>query len=149
MATAIHAAGIKAEVSWGLDGANLLPVVTGERKIQPHFDLYWRKDKMAAVRAKEYKLIRLDGYGYRLYNLNQNPEETVDLSKSLPHQFEQLTSNLKKWEAEMETPRWIENAAWNEVTFEIHQALMENREPKYSNPSEMRVYREGEFGEGE
>ena len=149
MATSISAAGIKAELSWGLDGSNLIPVMTGERKIAPHFDLYWRKDKMAAIRGHEYKLIRLDGYRYRLYNLDRNPNETIDLVDSLPKQFTRLKDALEKWEKEMEAPRWIENEAWNEVTYEIHQALMENRAPKYTNPSEMRVYREGEFGQGE
>ncbi|MEM7371123.1 MAG: sulfatase-like hydrolase/transferase [Bacteroidota bacterium] len=147
MATAIRAAGIEAGISWGLDGTDLLPVLKGERKIEPHFDLYWRKDKMAAARSGEYKLIRLDDYGYRLYNVEADLSETVDVQSSLPNQFTQLKSNLEKWENEMQAPRWLEVEVWNEVTYEIHQALMENRDPKYTNPSEMRVYREGEFGQ--
>lgn len=147
MATAISAAGIEASIAWGLDGSNLLPAMTGERKIEPHFDLYWRKDKMAAVRVGPYKLIHLEDYGYRLYDVESSLEESFDLSDSLPHQFSKLRTSLEKWDDEMEAPRWLEVDVWNEVTYEIHQALMENREPKYSNPSEMKVYQEGEFGE--
>ena len=35
-------------------------------------------------------------------------------------------------------PLWLEEEEWNDVTYEIHRALMDNRKPKYTDPGELR-----------
>mgnify|MGYP003971498071 FL=1 len=51
-----------------------------------------------------------------------------------------MTEQLEAWESGMQDPDWIESEGWRAVTYEIHQALMENRLPKYMSPGEMRKY---------
>ena len=54
---------------------------------------------MAAVRDGDNKLIRLDGYGYRLYNLAEDPGEINDLTESNPELVEELRTSLEAWES--------------------------------------------------
>ena len=136
--TSINAA--QAEEVPQSDGVNLLPFLNGEKIGNPHDILFWRKDQMAGVRYNEFKLIRLDDYGYRMYNLDNNLEETVDLISANPEKFNLLKEKLEQWEEEISKPLWLESQDWSQVTYEIHKALMENREPYYTNPGEMKDY---------
>ena len=92
---------------------------------------------MAAVRDGDYKLIRLDDYGYRLYNLQDDLGETNDLSESQPGLMNELKASLESWESGLITPLWAESDPWQRVTFEIHKALMENREVTIKSPADL------------
>jgi len=139
-ATSVIAAGMDPPSGDGLDGINLIPYLTARKTGFPHPELYWRKDKMAAAREGSYKLIRLDGYGYRLYELNEDPGETNDLQNRIPDVFSRVNKGLEAWEEDKMKPLWLESEAWNRVTGEIHKALMENREPRYTSPRQMDQY---------
>lgn len=136
-ATSIAAAGLEHSPGKPLDGVDLIPHVTGMDTTEPHEVLFWRKEKMAAVRYGKYKLIRLDDYGYRLYNLQDDLGEINDLSKSNPELLKKLISSLEIWEEELVTPHWAESKPWQEVTFEIHRALMVNREVTIKSPADL------------
>ena len=136
-ATSIAAAGLEKTPGKTLDGVNLIPYVTGAVDSAPHQTLFWRKEKMAAVRDGDYKLIRLDGYGYRLYNLADDPGEVRDLAKSEPELLNQLITSLESWERELADPLWAESDPWQRVTFEIHKTLMENREVTIKSPADL------------
>lgn len=132
-ATSVQAAGIDPDTT-GTDGVDLLPYLKGEKQGPPHEWLFWRKDKMAAVRHHAQKMIRLEDYGYRVYDLEQNLAETKDLTASHPELKMELQNALENWETGMLPPRWVEGKVWPPVTYEIHQALMENREPNFTDP---------------
>jgi len=136
-ATAIAAAGLESPPGKALDGVDLIPHITGIDIAEPHETLFWRKEKMAAVRNGDYKLIRLDDYGYRLYYLEDDPGELHDLSESQPELLKELISSLELWEKELTAPLWAESDPWQQVTFEIHKALMENREVTIKSPSDL------------
>ncbi len=136
-ATSLAAAGLQNPPGKALDGVNLLPYITGANESAPHSILFWRKEKMAAVREGDFKLIRLDGYGYRLYNLADDPGETIDLSESEADRMESLIRSLETWEQELMVPLWAESEPWQRVTFEIHRALMENREVTIFSPADL------------
>ena len=136
-ATSIAVAGLEHSPGKPLDGVDLIPYVTGIDPTEPHEALFWRKEKMAAVRYGKYKLIRLDDYGYRLYNLENDLGEINDLSGSNPELLKKLISSLEMWEQELVTPLWAESKPWQEVTFEIHRALMENREVRIKSPADL------------
>lgn len=138
-ATSVQAAGIDPSVT-ETDGVDLLPYLTGSRPGPPHEWLFWRKDKMAAARWNDQKMIRLEDYGYRVYDLEQNLGETNDLSASQPELKTTLQNGLEDWETGLESPRWVEGEVWPPVTYEIHRALMENRAPNYTNPAQMRRF---------
>ena len=135
--TSLRAAGMDIPLC---DGTDLLAFLTGERSGNPHSELYWRKDKMAAARSGSLKLVRVEGYGSNLYDLNTDPGEENNLASIDTSGAQLLSNNLLKWESEMKEPGWREAEEWNKVNMEIHQALMQNREPMYKNPRELREY---------
>ena len=136
-ATAIAAAGLDEPPGKALDGVDLIPHITGMDSSEPHEMLFWRKEKMAALRKGSYKLIRLDDYGYRLYNLDKDLGEQHDLSESQPELLDELISFLELWEKELMPTLWAESDHWQQVTFEIHRALMENREVLIKSPADL------------
>ena len=82
-------------------------------------------------------MFRLNDYGYRLYNLEEDLGEMNDLSESQPELLKELITSLELWETELMTPLWAESEPWQEVTFEIHRALMENREVTIKSPADL------------
>ena len=139
-ATSINVAGVRKHHGLPIDGVNLMPFLNGKKTGNPHEVLFWRKDEMAGARYNEYKLIRLENYGYRLYNLEEDLEEKIDLQYKNDDVFHDIADKLEAWENKMMEPLWLEEEKWNVVTYEIHQALMENRKPKYSSPWSMNRY---------
>ena len=99
-------------------------------------------EKMAAVREGKYKLIRLEDYGYRLYDLERDLGEQVDISESHPDLLAELKKSLETWETELMNPLWHESDPWQRVTFEIHKALMENREVTIKSPADLKILEE-------
>ena len=144
--TAVMAAGGQRSVTAGLDGVDLIPYLTHQKQGDPHESLFWRKDQMAAARVREHKVIRLDNYGFRMYDLEHDPGETTDLTKKLPQLFDHINAELTHWEKGLEIPRWLEESDWNQATYEIHRALMNNRQPNYRTPKEMMECREASVG---
>ena len=137
-ATSMAVAGLDKSPGKPPDGVNLIPHISGEDRSDPHQTLFWRKEKMAAVREGKYKLIRLEDYGYRLYDLGEDLGEQEDISESHPDVLAEIINSLETWEKELMVPLWHESDPWQEVTFEIHKALMENREVTIKSPADLR-----------
>ena len=133
--TSLAAASIKKDSNLVLDGINLLPYLTEKIQGNPHKELYWRKLEESAVRIGDYKLINLKGYGSTLYNLSNDLGETNNLSLKDTLMFNRLTKKLFDWETKMNTPLWREGKPWEDVTFHIHQRLMENKEVLFKEPA--------------
>jgi arylsulfatase A-like enzyme len=118
--TALAAAGVEADLSWKLDGANLLPALKGEAKEPPHEALYWRLGEQFAIRVGDWKLVRYDvaidtpgarsngrGVGpVRLYNLAEDIGESRDLAKEKPEKVEELLAAWKAWDKQLAKPLW-------------------------------------------
>lgn len=138
--TALEAAGVSRTVPNQLDGVSLLPFLTGNKQGSPHQQLVWRKDAAAAIRLNEYKLLRVQGLGERLYNLEKDPGETTDLQFVQPEVSELLRKNLIIWEKDKAKPRWTEGAVWDTITLMIHDDLMHNRRVRVRNPDELKKF---------
>ena len=134
-ATAVSAAGL--EIGDDKDGIDLLPYLVYGGLSYPHRTLFWRKDKMAAVRDGNYKLVRLEGFGYRMYDLESDLGETSDLRSTHPDQFASILGSLGEWETGLVPPLWYEGEDWSEVTWEIHYDLMNNQPIRFVNPDQM------------
>ncbi|WP_242203584.1 sulfatase-like hydrolase/transferase [Aestuariivivens insulae] len=135
--TAIAASNIKEDENWGLDGANLLPYLKGEKQAEPHGKLFWRKLDNAAVRIGHKKLVRLENYGRVMYDLQEDIGESTDLSKTDIQEHQELMHALEKWEKDMVDPLWDEGEYWGTINFAIHKNLMEN---KYQDAKGMKAY---------
>jgi arylsulfatase A-like enzyme len=132
--TSMAAANIKKEDSLILDGANLLPYLFKEKQGNPHTELYWRKLEESASRLGSYKLVKLEGFGSVMYNLSNDLGELNDLSETDTSTFYQLSRKLSIWESEMATPLWREGKPWEDVTYQIHERLMQNKPVLYKQP---------------
>ena len=122
-----------------LDGVSLLPYLKGEKQGNPHQKLFWRKDKMAALRAGKFKLIKVDKLPSVLYNLAEDLGETDNLSARNPKKLQALTKELEKWEKGTVAPLWTEGPYWDHITWMIHQDLMLNRTVRVIDSLELKV----------
>jgi arylsulfatase A-like enzyme len=138
--SSLAAANIQRDADLILDGVNLLPYLTGEKSGNPHKELYWRKLDGSAARIGDYKLVRLKDYGSVLYDLANDLGETKNLSSKDSIRFNNLTKNLSLWESEMMDPLWGEGKPWEDVTYHIHQQLMQNKKVLYKEPTKEKVH---------
>ena len=138
--TSIEAAQLSLDENLQLDGVNLLPFLTKEKKGHPHTSLNWRKLEESATRMRNYKLISLKDYGHVLYDLNQDLGETTDVSTIDSETFKNVLKVYNDWESQMMQPLWGEERKWMEVTHHIHKQLMQNEKIYYQSPGEMKTF---------
>jgi arylsulfatase A-like enzyme len=132
--TSLAAAEIKKPDDLLLDGIDLLPFLRGEKKGNPHEKLFWRKLEESAARIGDYKMISLKGYCAVMYNLKNDLGETHDLSSAKKDVFRDVLNEYRTWESQLAQPLWVEERAWMDVSFHIHESLMQNKEPLYKDP---------------
>jgi arylsulfatase A-like enzyme len=118
--TALAAVGVEAKPEWKLDGVNLLPYITGEKKNAPHDALYWRFGSQIAIRKGPWKLVKAPApgalprslgtnastEGAELYNLDTDIGESKNLATSEPEKLKELAAAWDKWNAELVPPKW-------------------------------------------
>ena len=103
-ATFVNAAGdAPAQARNGLDGIDLMPFLTGERKEAPHEALYWRWMAQSAIREGNWKLLR-GGEREYLYDLSTDIEEKDNLAARNPEIASRLRGKLSAWCAELDPP---------------------------------------------
>jgi arylsulfatase A-like enzyme len=121
--TALAAGGVPIQPEWKLDGVNLLPYLKGSKKEAPHDAIYWRFGQQMAIRMGEWKLVRATDSGpgvlprqgaaqiseAQLFNLADDIGEKNNLADKEPGKVKKLEAAWKKWDAELEEPRWIPN----------------------------------------
>ena len=132
--TSLAAATINKSNDLVLDGENLLPYLTQNKQGNPHAELYWRKLDESAARIGDYKLIHLKGYGTAMYNLSNDLGELNNLCTKDTLKLNQITKKFSAWESKIMAPLWFEGKPWEDVTYHIHQRLMENKAVLYKEP---------------
>ncbi len=140
-ATAADVAGVTRVDDLALDGVSLMPFLKNEKMGQPHEALFWRKDKMAAARVRNLKIIRVENLPPVLYNLEDDLGETTNLVHKDPQAFKSVKGQLEKWEEGLMKPLWTEGQTWDTITWMIHQDLMNNREVRVKNPGQLNKFR--------
>lgn len=137
-ATSIAVAGLEQD---NIDGVNLIPYLTGEKEGNPHEKLFWRKDKMAAVRIGDYKMIRVEDLGVRLYNIKSNLQESDDLSSTEKTLLDSLQLQIQNWESKLKLPLSTEGEVWDAITWMIHEDYFNNREVRVKNPEQLKEWK--------
>jgi arylsulfatase A-like enzyme len=107
--TAVAAAGGKPKA--GVDGVDLMPLLSGSNTAAPHDLLFWRLTPSIAVRKGDWKLVRQGSPGVRnpdfeLYNLEKDISEKENLAGQRPELVRELRADLERLNAEMMAPRW-------------------------------------------
>jgi arylsulfatase A-like enzyme len=111
--TAIAAAGGTPAADWRLDGVNLLPFLSGERREPPgppHAALFWRFGQQWAVRKGDFKLVASNPDGVnnvRLFNLRDDVGEATDLTARMPEKVRELRDEWDRWNAGNIPPLWV------------------------------------------
>ncbi|MEN8151245.1 MAG: sulfatase-like hydrolase/transferase, partial [Planctomycetota bacterium] len=103
--TALAAAGIEPGKDAGLDGTDLLPLLTGATKDAPHAALFWRMGERSAVRAGNLKLL-VDGKGTRLFDVEADVGEMKDLAERRPEDVGRLRKLYEEWEKGTIPAKW-------------------------------------------
>ena len=102
--TALSAAA--APVAANLEGVDLLPYLTGERKDAPHSTgLFWRYGSKHAAHLGDWKLTD-QGDGPKLYNLAADIGEKNDLSAKEPAKVKELKVAYDQWNAHNIPAKW-------------------------------------------
>lgn len=107
-ATAIAAAGVAKSPGQPLDGANLLPFVTGKALDRPHQTLFWKNGGNWAVRDGDLKLVVGDPKtaAPELYDLANDIGETKNLAASRPADGARLQGLFDAWKATHQPTPW-------------------------------------------
>jgi arylsulfatase A-like enzyme len=123
--TAVIAAGGKVDPAWQIDGADLVPFLSGRNKAAPHEALFWRFGPQWAVRQGDWKLVR--GFDYdtnpsnptqppvnevkpteaMLYNLKDDIGEARDVAAANPDKVKELQAAWDAWNKQQKDPLWI------------------------------------------
>jgi arylsulfatase A-like enzyme len=108
--TALAAAGASVPENSALDGANLLPFLTGKNTALPHDRLFWRYGTLqCAVRSGDWKSVRNMSVTWQLYNITNDIGEEKDLASAEPQKQSALIAGHEKWSATLAMPLWIKN----------------------------------------
>jgi arylsulfatase B len=107
--TALAAA--EAPIPTNLDGADLLPYLTGQNSSRPHPTLFFRYGTRIALRQGDWKLVGRyeQGQGVKepeLYNLDADLGESIDLASREPDVLAELQRILADYDAQMVAPLW-------------------------------------------
>ncbi|TWT84328.1 Arylsulfatase [Planctomycetes bacterium CA13] len=138
--TSLAAAGGSLDQPRPVDGVDLIPYVTGENTNTPHERLYFRKLECAAMRDGHWKLIRVDDYGFALYNLKDDIAERNDLSAQQPDRVSQMKGLLEAWEQDKMEPLWKEGERYKIMRYQYHTQRFKTGEidPKLDSKSSKR-----------
>ncbi|WP_231902353.1 sulfatase [Microbulbifer thermotolerans] len=90
-----------------LDGVNLIPYLTGEKRGRPHQTLFWKKETRAVIRDSDWKLIRYPDRPAELYNLAEDIGEQNDLAAVHPQRVRSMFKKLFAWELTLQRPLWL------------------------------------------
>jgi arylsulfatase A len=97
--TMVSIAQAKLPAGLKLDGVDLLGMLTEDRKL-PERTLFWRYRKEKAVRKGPWKLL-VQGDNVKLYNLDEDLGEKMNLAGAKPGMVKMLQGELSTWEREV------------------------------------------------
>jgi arylsulfatase A-like enzyme len=113
--TALAAAGVAVGDDARLEGVDLVPYLAGKNTAAPHDALYWRWGRQMAIRRGDWKLVRYDPAADgktgritepKLYNLNDDIGETLNLIGAEPDKAKELQASWDKWNELNIAPLW-------------------------------------------
>jgi arylsulfatase A-like enzyme len=101
-ATALAMAGV--QETGDLDGVNLIPYLTGQRRDAPHQALYWRFWNQAAIRKGRWKYLQAGNQGRFLFDLRSPNHEKENLIAKHADLAAELRRDLTAWAGTLKAP---------------------------------------------
>ena len=83
-----------------LHGSSLLPVFEGKQRKEPDYFISGL-DKFRMFRSGNYKIVRLNGGEWQLYNMKEDPTELNDLAAEMPEKVKELADYYNRVEKEV------------------------------------------------
>ena len=99
-ATILAATETSADPAFPLDGADLLPIWTGQRATYER-SFFWRINGSSAARVGSWKYLRDWKGTEELYDLANDPGEKVNLRAGNAERVESIREAYRKWDADM------------------------------------------------
>ena len=78
-----------------LHGTSLLPVLKGAGRTEPEYFISGL-DKFRMFRSGDYKIVRMNGGEWELYNIQDDPTELNNLAADLPQKVQELSSKYER-----------------------------------------------------
>lgn len=82
---------INGHVTLPLQGSSLLPIFKGEERKEPEYFVSGL-DKFRMFRKGDYKIVRLNGGDWELYDMKEDPTELRDLASIYPEKVQELAN---------------------------------------------------------
>jgi arylsulfatase len=79
-----------------LNGKSLLPLLKGENRKEPNYFISGFTDKHRMFRKGDYKLVRINGENWELYNIKKDPTELENLADKFPEKVTDLLNQYQK-----------------------------------------------------
>jgi arylsulfatase A-like enzyme len=89
-----------------IDGVDLFPYLTQKTSERPHNLLFWKKENRAAIRDRDWKLIRYPDRPAELYNIKEDISELNNLALQYPDKVRKMYKELFNWELTLDRPLW-------------------------------------------
>jgi arylsulfatase A-like enzyme len=100
-ATSVALAGL--EPTKELDGINIIPFLSGDKKGEPHDALYWRFWDQSAIRVGEWKFLKAGSKEF-LFNVETDEHENKNLINNHPDKASSMKKLLNKWGKDLHHP---------------------------------------------
>jgi arylsulfatase A-like enzyme len=78
-----------------LHGSSLLPILNGEQRKEPDFFISGFTEKFRMFRTGDWKIDRLNGEDWELYNIKEDGTETNNLATELPDKLKEIIEKYK------------------------------------------------------
>ncbi len=115
LATMVKLTGVDIAPDRPLDGVDLLPFVTGEKKGRPHESLFWLKwdAQEGAVRVGDQKLVLMEEEKSRaMYQLSEDIGERNDVAGSHSEDVGRMNTAFDAWKAQLIEPAFDPLGTW-------------------------------------
>ena len=102
--------GVEIAAERPLDGVNLIPYLTGEKRGEPHEVIYLRKwdQKRYALRKGDFKLVIPEkDISPRLFNLRKDLSEKNNIAQWNEGKLKELEKLLWEWDSELIEPKFL------------------------------------------
>lgn len=128
--TFVAMAGGKTKAEDKLEGVNILPYITKQKKGMPHQSMMWRFTISAGIREGDWKLIRLPDRLPVLYNMKKDIAEENNVADKHRDKVESMLKKLGNWDITRPQVLYLEGNPWRKKQVELYDKKYQLEQPK-------------------
>jgi len=85
-----------------LEGSSLMPILMGKERKEPDFYISGWTDRFRMFRQHDWKIVKLNGEDWQLYNLQKDPTEINNLADSMPEKVKEMEQAYEQKQKELQ-----------------------------------------------